>query len=200
MSDVPDQIQPKGEKLHDTVYVSFMAELTPTTSEGLLSACVNLANRKVKTIYLLFSSPGGAVTNGIHIYNVLRALPCKVVTHNVGAVDSIANVIFLAGQERYANAEATFMFHGVGWNLPQAARLEEKLLLETLDSLRADNKRIAAIFRDRASFPAGDEIESLFLKAATKDAEFAKERGIIHEIREAKVPDGAPVLQLVFKR
>ena len=184
----------------DTVYVSFLAEVTPTTAEGLLAACTGLVNKKVKTIYLMFSTPGGHVAAGIHVYNVLKALPCKIVTHNVGSVNSIGNVVFLAGDERYANPGTTFMFHGVGFDVQQNTRLEEKMLRERLDAIRADQKKIAHIIRSRTSFPDEGEIATLFLEAATKDTEFAKDRGIIHDVREAKVPDGAPILQLILKR
>ncbi len=184
----------------DMVYVSFSAEIIPTTTEGLLNACGNLANSGTKTIYLLINTPGGSVAHGITAYNVLKALPAKIVTHNVGSVDSIGNVVFLAGKERYANPEATFMFHGVGFEVPQNTRVEEKHLLERLDSIQADQRRIASIIQSRTSFSDDGEIEKLFLQGATKDAEFAKDRGIVHDIREAKIPSGTPIVQLVFKR
>lgn len=184
---------------HDTVYVSFSSEISPTTIEGLLAMCTELANKGVKTIYLLLSTPGGTVANGITAYNVLKALPLRIITHNVGAVNSIGNVLFLAGETRYANPGTTFMFHGVGFDV-QNTRFEERNLIERLDSIRADQDKIASIIRSRTSFADDGEIAGLFLQAATKDAEFAKSRGIIHDIREAKVADGTPVIQLVFKR
>src|SRR5258705_13380029 len=98
----------------DTVYLSFSAEIVPFTTESLLAACANLANAGVKNVYLMLSTPGGSVSHGITLYNTLRAMPFNLVTHNVGGVNSIGNVIFLAGAERYACPNATFMFHGVG--------------------------------------------------------------------------------------
>lgn len=184
----------------DLVYVSFSADINPSTTETLLKVCCDLSNKGVKTLYLLMSTPGGRVMNGINLYAVLRALPSKIITHNVGAVDSIGNAVFLAGDERYANPEATFMFHGVGLEVNAKTKLEEKNLLEQLGALRADKKKITDIIRDRASFTNEAEIDELFLQAATRDAEFAKDCGIIHDIREAQIPAGAPVVQLVFKR
>ena len=35
--------------------------------------------------------------------------------HNVGQVDSSANVIFLAADERYASPHTTFLFHGMNY-------------------------------------------------------------------------------------
>jgi ATP-dependent protease ClpP protease subunit len=81
------------------VYVSFSAEINPSTTESLISLMANLANLQVQEVYLLLSTPGGSVMNGMNIYNALRAMPFKLTTHNVGNVDSIGNTIFLAGED-----------------------------------------------------------------------------------------------------
>jgi ATP-dependent protease ClpP protease subunit len=180
-------------------FVSFSAEIVPKTTESLLALCANLANQGTQTVHLLLSTLGGNVMHGMNIYNVLRALPFKLITHNVGSVNSIGNVIFLAGEERYACANSTFMFHGVGFDVNQAVRFEEKLLKERLDAIQADQKRIAAIISERTKIGL-QEIEGLFLQASTKDTDYAKTNGIIDDIREAKVPPGTPVFQLVFDR
>lgn len=181
------------------VYVSFTAEIVPATVEPLLGLCTDLANKGVKEIYLLLSTPGGSVMHGIAAHNVLRALPVKLITHNVGSVDSIGNVVFLAGVERFSCKNATFMFHGVARQIGQVASLEEKALRECLDSVVADQKKIGAIISDRTSISA-DEVEKLFLEAVTRDPDYAKTHGIISDIREVVIPPGAPVQQLVFKR
>ena len=187
-----------AQKPPDTVYISFTAEINPTTTEVLLKACCELATKGVKTIYLLISTPGGSVACGTNVYNILRALPCKIVTHNVGAVNSIGTAMFLAGEKRYANPGTTFMFHGVGFDA-RNMRLEEQDLREHLASVCADQTKIGSIITGRTDI-SKEEIEDFFLKATTKDADSAKDCRIVHEIREAKVPDGAPIIQLVFKR
>ena len=98
-----------------TVYVSFSADINPTTTETLIGLCAKLSQEGATTIYLLLSTPGGNVHNGINLYNMLKSMPFKLITHNVASVDSVGNVVFLAGDERYACANATFMFHGVGF-------------------------------------------------------------------------------------
>jgi hypothetical protein len=65
----------------------------------------------------------------------------------MGNVDSIGNVIFLAGAERYACPLSTFMFHGVGFDVPGGLRMEEPFLRERLDTIEADHKRIVSLFR-----------------------------------------------------
>ena len=54
---------------------------------------LNEISSREQDIYLLLNSHGGNVAAGIHCYNMLRALPTRLVSHNVGNVDSIANAI-----------------------------------------------------------------------------------------------------------
>ena len=137
--------------------------------------------------------------HGLHLYNVLRGLPVKLITHNAGQVNSIGNAIFLAGVERYASPHSSFMFHGVGFDVPAGARFEEKVLRERLDSLLNDQKRIGSIIQERTKIGEGD-IEGLFREAQTKDAAYAVGSGIVNEIRDVQIPAGAPVFSLVFQR
>lgn len=183
-----------------TAFLSFNADINPTSTEGLLRACSELAQQSFQVVHLLLTTPGGSVMHGVTLYNMLRAFPFTLVTHNVGAVNSIGNVVFLAGKERYACSNSNFMFHGVGFDTPAGMRFEEKLLRERLDAIGADQAQIAAIIEQRATFADPAEIKELFLEARTKDPAYAKAKGIIHEIRDVQIPAGAPVFQLVFQR
>jgi ATP-dependent protease ClpP protease subunit len=109
----------------DKIYVSFSAEINQNTTEALIALLSQQINMGIKEIYLLLSTCGGNVMNGLTIYSILRSLPAELTTHNVGNVDSIGNSIFLAGQKRYACPHSTFTFHSVGFDIPGQARLEE---------------------------------------------------------------------------
>ena len=185
--------------LPQIVYVSFSAEIIPHTTESLIATMANLSNQRVKQVYLLLSTPGGSVMHGMNLYNVLRAFPFELVTHNVGNVDSIGNAVFLAGTRRYACPHSTFMFHGVGFDVPQHSRLEEKFLKERLDGIMSDQKRIGSVISERTKIRKED-IDKLFLEAQTKDAAFAASCGIVDEVRDVQVPSGSPVVSLVFQR
>jgi ATP-dependent protease ClpP protease subunit len=180
-------------------YVSFLAEINPTTSETLLGIFGELIKNGASTVYLLISTPGGNVMCGMNLYNTLRALPIHLITHNVGNVDSIGNVVFLAGEQRFSCPHATFMFHGVGFDITDKVRLEEKMLRERLGSILADHERLAAILAERSNITT-NEAEKLFQEAQTRDPNYALSKGLIHEIKDAQVPSGAPFFQLVFKR
>jgi ATP-dependent protease ClpP protease subunit len=182
------------------VYVSFSAEINANTTESLLAMMSNLANQGAEEVVLLLSTPGGNVMNGINLYNVLRAMPFHLITHNVGNVDSIGSAIFLAGEERYACPHSTFMFHGVTVGVESAsARLGEKNLGESLASVQADQKRIGAIIEERTNLEAA-QIEPLFLESQTKDSAYAVGTGIVHEVKDVDIAPGDPVLSLVFER
>jgi ATP-dependent protease ClpP protease subunit len=170
-----------------------------TTTEGLLGLCGQIATQGVPEVYLMLSTPGGSVDHGITIYNTLRAMPFKLTTHNVGNVDSIGNAIFLAGEERFCNQNASFLFHGVAWNTPAASAFEERHLRDILVNVTRQQGRIGAIMASRTQIKT-HELKKLFRRAETRDAQYAKANGIVHDIREAKVPAGAPVHSFVFQR
>lgn len=188
-----------GGQPNNVQYISFAAEIIQQTTETFLGACTQLVNQGADALYILLSSPGGAVMNGLTIYNVLRGLPCEVITHNVGNVDSIGNMVFLAGDRRYACPHATFMFHGVGVDINQKMRLEEKTLRERLGSIQADQRRIGSVIVDRTDISEA-EVNNLFLEAVTRDPDYALEREIVHEVRDVEIPRGVPIHQLVFQR
>jgi ATP-dependent Clp protease, protease subunit len=193
---IPGMAQPTRT---DTVYISFSAEIIPKTAESLIGLLANLANQQVPHVYLLLSTPGGAVMSGLNIYNVMRGMPFDITVHNVGNVDSIGNAVFLAGSRRYACPHSTFMFHGVGFDIQSPTRLEEKFLRERLDAIDADQRRIGQIIETRTAL-SGKQVNDLFLEAQTKDAAFAAGCGIVHEIRDVQIPAGGPVISLVFQR
>ena len=78
-----------------TLFISFSAEVNQNTAENLMGIFAQRLNQGIKDFYLLLSSPGGSVMNGITVYNFLKSLPINLTTHNIGIVDSISNVIFL---------------------------------------------------------------------------------------------------------
>jgi ATP-dependent protease ClpP protease subunit len=190
----PGEAEEKG-----TVYVSFSAEINPHTTETLLAVMAKCAEDGFQDVSLLLSTPGGAVMNGMNLYYVLRGMPFRLTTHNVGNVDSIGNVVFLAGEPRYAAPHSTFMFHGVGFDISGGERLEEKGLRERLDGILADQKRMGAIIEERTNLTA-EAVEELFRQAQTKDATFAAGTGIVDEIRDVEIPPGSPIASLVFQR
>jgi ATP-dependent protease ClpP protease subunit len=201
MSEISPAAELEPQPDLSTVYVCFSAEVSAQTTESLLATLANCANNPaVEEVHLLISTPGGHVMYGMNLYNVMRAMPFRLITHNVGNVDSIGNAVFLAGEQRFACPHSTFMFHGVGFDqVAGAPRLDEKYLGELTGSLLADQSRIASVIEERTNLEAA-QIEPLFREAQTKDATYAVGVGIVHEIKDVQIPPGAPVITLVFER
>ena len=182
-----------------TVYVTFTAEVFPQTVDALISLFSQLHMQGTKKAVLMISSPGGSTMHGFALYNYMKSLPIEFHTHNMGGVNSIANVIFQAGSRRTSAKNSTFMFHGVAVGIPQATKMELKDVREKLDAILADQQRIASVLLETTKLNAST-VENLFLESTTKDANFAIEHGIIDEICDIQIPDDATVLSLAFNR
>ena len=180
-----------------TCYISFNAAINNGTVQQLLGVTFDQISKGATHLYYLFSTPGGMVDPGVALYNILKALPVDTTMHNVGAVDSIGNAVFLAGKNRFACPHATFMFHGVGYDINQMTRLEEKDLREKLEGVQALQRKIGGIIADQTSLKDAD-VDRLFLEAQTKDTTFAVDKGIVSAVKPVTIPPGSPLLQLVF--
>lgn len=66
-----------------------------------------------KDIYLYINSPGGVVTAGIAIYDIMRYISCDVCTICVGLAASMGSFILAGGTKgkRYALKNAEIMIH-----------------------------------------------------------------------------------------
>jgi ATP-dependent Clp protease protease subunit len=176
-------------------YISFVAPITHQSAQILLAACAGLVKKSVQSVYLLFATNGGQVMEGVALYTALCAFPFTLTIHNIGSVNSIGNVIFLAGQRRYAVPSATFLFHGVGFDAVAGMRLEEKFLAERLDSIKADHARLSSIISSRTKLTQ-QAAEQLFAQQATRDAQYAKTNGIVDDIIDFQMPQGADYTHL----
>ena len=176
-------------------YVLFSRQLNDETVNELVSK-LNLISIQGQDIYLLLNCPGGNVHAGIHCYNMLRALPTRLTTHNVGHVDSIANAIFLAGENRFATESAVFMFHSVSFTFDSPITLDGRQIKEYLDSVNTDNERIGTIIADRSALTLSSAAE-LFDVQSVRTADWALENGIIHEVRDLQLPSDRILHELV---
>jgi hypothetical protein len=87
------------------------------------------------------------------------------------------------------------MFHGAGFDLDGKQRLEEKLLREHLETVHAEHERSGAVIQERSRLDDA-AVQELFLQQQTRDATFAAMYGIVDEIRDVRIPPGAPIIPL----
>lgn len=179
-----------------TVYLNFCGPISQASVQTIMSACTEaLRQFNPQTLYLSFSSSGGEIAAGIALYNYLRGLPIRIVTHNVGSVDSIAVVIFLAGEERYCTPTATFLFHGAQIAISQPMALNIFQLRELVSGLDEDHNRIVHVITNRTQLPE-DEVRHMFEQGEVKNSAFATQRQIVTAIQDFSVPQGVPFFSL----
>ena len=148
---------------------------------------------KPTELYFLFSSPGGEVDPGFVLYNYLVSLQqnLAITMHNTGLINSMANVVFMAGQKRYAAPNASFLYHGIKLNIN--GELNVVHMREMISSMEGMEKRIAETISGKSKMTE-DELRELFHQGQAKDVQFALDKGIIHEIIVPAVPQGAIML------
>ena len=181
-----------------TVYINFFGQIHEASATKLMAACAQIiATDAPDCLYLLFSSPGGDVNAGVAIYNYLRALPgVRVVMHNTGSIDSVANVIFHAADERHAAPHTTFHFHGVGMNLTSTS-LNYSQIKELESQVSALETKIGNIIASRCQLTLA-ELQDLFLHGKSVDTAFALQKGIIQSVTQPAIPPHAKFYSLNF--
>ena len=166
-----------------------------SSANSLICLLSTLATQGVSRVYLGMNCSGGHIPSGIAVHNYMRAMPFEIVTHNIGNVDSIANIVFLGGSERYACGASTFMFHGAGVSSTPTACLQEKDLLERLDVVEAEHKRMSELIAGRTKLSVA-ECKELFKEQRMRDALWAKNKGFVDEVCDFEIPADRNVVLL----
>ncbi len=180
---------------NETVYIKFFASVNRNSANALMDSIDQQIAKDKKKIILLISTTGGSVFHGISLYNYLKGIPIEIETHNFGSVDSIGNIIFLAGTKRFSVPDARFLMHPVSMHVHQNRSLEEKQLDEKLKKLKIDNHNIAKIIGKESS-KTTDEVLSAMQDRTTLSPEEAKEYGLVHEIKSDLYPKGATLISI----
>lgn len=175
----------------ERIYINFSYPITPPIVNLVIKELTALYhNHKPKEFYFLMNSPGGSVKDGIALYNFLNALPCTIIMHNMGSVDSIGIVIFMAGDERYMCGGTSFHFHGVGTEPKGHFNLAK--LKEMVSSLKDDEDKISHIISGNTSLKE-IEIAGFFSQGESKNSGFAIKYGVVSEVRNAAIDPKYPV-------
>ena len=182
-----------GEKLlsDGNAYIMFLGIIDAQSAQAL-AECISNLHKDTQTLHISFSTEGGSVTYGFSIYHFLRGLPYEIIMHNIGSVDSIGVTIFLAGEKRYTTKHGTFLIHRVTSD-QNNEKMGASLLKENLNSIEVNEQKVRKIYSERSSIPETD-IDKLFESGELKDAKYALDHGIVHEIREFIIPDNTKIL------
>ena len=181
---LPQPIPISGE-----LHLTFSGPVEDVTATRLMQQLDMILNPTVTGIYISMSTPGGSVNAGVMLHNYLRALPVPVTIHNIGQVDSIGNVVFLAGDKRYASPATSFLYHGVTMTVNKNDRITKSQLKEVMSQLEQDEKRIAAVITERTKITKA-QLTKFFEAGQALGPDEAVKFGVIDEIREATHPQG----------
>lgn len=177
-------------------YINFVGEVNQNTVNQLIQVVSEKLRQGITNFVILISSPGGYVALGISAYNFLKGIPAKVITHSYGSADSIAAVLFCAGSKRYCTPNSRFLLHGVGFNVLQPTRFEEKQLDEKIKDLKIDRENIAKIIAENCK-KTKEQVENDLFEVKALNPDEAIKYGLVHEIKTQLFPEGAEVINIL---
>ncbi|WP_242911082.1 ATP-dependent Clp protease proteolytic subunit [Actinomadura terrae] len=141
------------------------------------------AEDRTRDIHLYINSPGGSVTAGMAIYDVMQFVPNDVATLSMGFTASMGQFLLCAGTpgKRYALPHARILMHqpsgGIGGTASDIKIQAENMLFTK------------KVFQERVAFHTGQPVERI---AADSDrdrwytAEEARDYGFVdHVVRHA---------------
>ena len=134
---------------------------------------------KASQIDLHINSPGGAVFDGVAIYNLIMQHPANVTTYIDGIAASIASVIALAGDHVVMAENALYMMHNPS-GMVMGTAADMRSLADVLDKIRGTMTGVYAAKSGRAD----DEISALLDAETWMTAAEAKEFGFVDEIAD----------------
>ncbi|WP_295473390.1 ATP-dependent Clp protease proteolytic subunit [uncultured Pseudomonas sp.] len=163
--------------------IHFTAPINSATCGQLIDKASQAAQQNAERLVLNIATMGGECSYGFTLYNFLLSLPMPVHTHNLGTVESMGNVIFLAGEHRTACPHSKFLFHPFHWHLNGA--VDHSRMSEYAMSLDFDMHLYCRIVAERTQ-GAQEPLETeKYLTAAPRilEPEQALLCGVIHEVQ-----------------
>ena len=95
------------------------------------------AVKNAKSIHLMLNTPGGAVTDGMAVYNILAGVRDKLDVEIIGLAASMGSVIALAGRRLSMDEGTYFMIHNP-WTISWGDADQLRHDAEVLDKMRRE--------------------------------------------------------------
>lgn len=164
-------------------------EVNARTANRLIAQLMFLeAEDPERPVELFINSPGGEVSSGLAIYDLIRLLKCPVVTVSAGLTASIATIILVGGAKgrRFSWPNSRILIHQpLGGIRGQATDVE----IHAREILKIKDK-VNQLLADHTGQPV-KKIEKDTNRDFWMSAQEAKEYGIIDQI-QPYVRDAAP--------
>lgn len=176
-------------KIH---YIHFSYDINAKTCGVFQSFCLQAIDQGASEIRVHLTSAGGSTQFGFALYNFIRSLPVPVVMHNIGNVESIAVIVYLAADKRLVCKQARFKLHPLFWTFGGVTN-DHSRIREAVACLDNDLERYVQIFKDRTK--GADETIDIFKCLSAKelilDPAAATSNGISTSIEDATFIKGA---------
>lgn len=98
--------------------------------------------KKEDEVILLINSSGGMISQGFAIYDILDILPNRIKTIAVGRCNSIANILFSLGEERYVTANTEYLMHSASLKFHENDSITVNDVREMTKDIERDNNKI----------------------------------------------------------
>ena len=180
MSLVPYVVEQtnRGERSYDIFsrllndrIVMLSEEVNDTTASLIVAQLLYLeAQDPDKDIQFYINSPGGSVTDGLALYDVMKGIACPVRTVCLGTAASMAAVLFASGAQREILPHGKVMIHDPLIGRTGGSALQ---LMETSKSLMATREHLASILSEHT----GHSLEEIYEKTA-RDTYFDAEEAV----------------------
>ncbi len=122
-------------------------------------------------IKLFISSPGGEVTAGLALYDVMRLAKSPVTTICVGIAASMGSILFLAGSKRLMTKHSQIMIHDPSVNM--GGYNKALAVQETLEQIMKTREILGKIIAERT----GKQLKTVYSKTKG-DAYFSSDEAI----------------------
>lgn len=143
-----------------------------------------LSELEADEIDVHINSTGGAVAEGLAIYNVLKNSNMKITTYCDGFACSAASVVFMAGDERIMNEASLLLIHNA-WTYGQGNAAEFRKQAEDLDKITQASVKS---YMRHVSI-SEEELKEMMDKETWISAEDAKKMGFATKVLEEKVEE-----------
>lgn len=171
--------------------IHYTGPINSSTCGNLINTCSRALQQEADVIQLNIATMGGECSYGFTLYNFLLSLPVAVHTHNLGTVESMGNILFLAGEHRTACVHSKFLFHPFHWTLHGS--VDHSRMAEYAMSLDYDLRLYADIVAERTEGAEQRLDVPRYLMAAPRilGPKEALESGMIHAIDDLPIASDA---------
>ena len=156
-------------------------EITSEVADAVIAQILHLdAEDPDAEITMYIESPGGSVTAGLSIYDVMQAVTANIRTVCVGTAASMAAVLFAAGRRREILRHGEVMIHDPlvsGGISGSALTIQDKS-----DRLMAKRKVLSGILAQHT----GKNIKQIY-KITAKDTYFGAEEAVAFGLADAVI-------------